>query len=89
MGNATYTTDLTTWDSLDAAATNSEFTGWTATNKPVSPDTDNPIQGTGMVSSEQRTTGTGSIAIQGTDPAGFTESTGGVTGDCWFLWGVY
>jgi hypothetical protein len=89
MATPSYTTDLTDYSTLDASVTVIEFSGWIAGSKPGNPDTDNAIQGTGHLSIEQRTAAKGSIALNGTDPAGFTETTGGVTGDCFFIWGQF
>ena len=83
MAIATYTTDLQTFHLLDTSATNSEFTGYTATNKSVSPDTDYPIQGTGHISAEQRTANTGSIAVD------YGSNITWTSGWNIFLWGVF
>ena len=83
MAAATYTTDLTTLSTLDSAKTNSEFTGYTKTAKPSSPDSDFPIQGTGHISAEQRQTGKGSIAVDNGSNISWTS------GWNFFLWGVF
>ena len=93
MATPSYTTDLTDYTTLDTGVIGAkEFSGWIASGKSDLADGDNPLQGVGHMSIEQRSAGKGSAATDPsdtTDPAGFTESTGGVTGDCWFVWGQF
>ncbi len=83
MTIAGYTTDLTTLDDFEGSTTDSEFSGYTATNKPDDSDTDFPIQGNAHVSSEQRATGTGSIAVDNGSNISWTS------GWNFFLWGMF
>jgi len=83
MTVAGYTTDLQTLDDFEGATTDSEFTGYTATSKPDDSDTDFPIQGNAHISSEQRTSALGSIAIDNGSNITWT------TGWSFFLWGIF
>lgn len=83
MAIPTYATDLIVLDDFEGSTTDSEFTGYIGTAKPNDSDTDFPIQGSAHISSEQRNTGTGSIAVD--NGSNITWTSG------WnvFMWGTF
>jgi hypothetical protein len=80
MAAASYTTDLTDFETFEnGASTVTEVTGYTASRQFEDQDGDNPIQGSVHASAEQRTANTGSIVSSGT-------GTTLAAGEAFFIW---
>lgn len=79
MAAASYTTDLTDFQTFEAASTVTEVTGYTATSKFEDLDGDNAIQGSSHASAEQRNAAQGSIVSSGT-------GTTLAAGEAFFIW---